>query len=366
MKFRRHISCYAALLLAVTMLLTACGGGNNAEPPSGTSAESEDESNLSESTLEHVTVDEPEPAKPEEPALEQYRAIIGQADTYDYGNEATPIGYQYALVQMQSGDAVPTLLLKQQTAEYLNYVRVFRYDTGSGTVLQPTDILMEGTAQTGGYRGGLTMQDDGDGLRSLTISSGTGDTSVTRVTLDGDALHYDVQWEGRIDMMPGDLGSIDISWYDVGDTGALDNWTGAGNPAAPAGPAEDAGTPDNGAALPADGDRIVFRGTINTYTYDEVVRLQGEPDPNSGWADTSRTYRLIRLDTPQTMNLSNGDGFGSREGEVDFINVTYAEGLEQYDGQQLVFSIDPGTAWWPTDTSLPLGRPSTNDVHILQ
>ncbi len=369
MKIRNHISCYAALLLAVAMLLSACRSGNNAEPPSGTTAESGDENNLPESTQKPTNADMPKPAKPEELALEQYRTIVGQAGTYDYGNEATSAGYQYALVRMQSGDAVPTLLLKQQTTEYIDYVRVFQYEPGSGTVIQPTDTLMEGVAQAGGYRGGLAMQPDGNGIRSVTTSSGTGDTSITRVTLEGDALHYDVQWEGRMDMIPDELGPVDIVWNDVGNASALDNWPEVVNleePEDPAEPPRDYGTSDGEAALPADGNRIVFCGTINIYSYDEVVKLQGEPDPNSEWADTSKTFRLIKLDTPQAMNLRNGDGVGSRESEVDFINVTYAEGLEQYDGQHLIFSIDPDDTWWPSDTSLPLGRPSTGNVHILQ
>ena len=48
------------------------------------------------------------------------------------------------------------------------------------------------------------------------------------------------------------------------------------------------------------------------------------------------------------------------------IDVTYAQGLESYDGQHVTFSIDPNNTWWPSDTSLPLGQPRTDDVHILQ
>ncbi len=130
---------------------------------------------------------------PEEPVLEQYHAIVGQADTYDYGNEATSAGYQYALVRMQSGNAVPTLLLKQHTVENLDYVRVFQYDPESGSVLQPADTLMEGTEPTGGYRGGVAMQADGNGIRSVTTSGGTGNTSIPRMTLKEGALHYGIQ-----------------------------------------------------------------------------------------------------------------------------------------------------------------------------
>ena len=48
------------------------------------------------------------------------------------------------------------------------------------------------------------------------------------------------------------------------------------------------------------------------------------------------------------------------------IDITQAAGLEQYDGQHIVFSIDPDETWWPSDTSLPLGEPSTDNVHVLE
>lgn len=66
------------------------------------------------------------------------------------------------------------------------------------------------------------------------------------------------------------------------------------------------------------------------------------------------------------MNVAVGDGLGYISGTVSLINVTYAGGIEQYDGQHLIFSIDPSQTWWPTGTDLPLGEPSTDDVHVLE
>lgn len=77
------------------------------------------------------------------------------------------------------------------------------------------------------------------------------------------------------------------------------------------------------------------------------------------------TYYLIVLDEPQTMDLRSGDGLGSRGGEVHLVDVSYAEAIAQYAGQHLTFSIDPGRTYWPSDASLPLGEPRTEDVHIL-
>ena len=124
----------------------------------------------------------------------------------------------------------------------------------------------------------------------------------------------------------------------------------------------DAGNGTSTAQLPADGDRIVFRGTLKAYSHSEVVALQGQGDPE---ADRGETYYLIVLDAPQTMTVTRGDGSGSRDGEVHLVDVTYAEGIAQYVGQNLVFSIDPARTYWPSDASLPLGEPRTDDIHVL-
>ena len=53
-------------------------------------------------------------------ALEQYRTIIGQADSYYSQLTTTPTGkYRYAIVQLHPNDPVPSLLLEQETADYI-------------------------------------------------------------------------------------------------------------------------------------------------------------------------------------------------------------------------------------------------------
>lgn len=345
-------------------------------------AEIEDDGDLAETILNASGLDVLHPEEPEEPeeladpvalALEQYRTVVSQADTYDYGSTGTATGYAYALVQLQPEDAVPTLLLEQDTSEYLMFARVFQYDPESETMYQPSESLMEGMAAIGGFRGGLTMMGDGNGIRVTEIYSGSGDMTVYRATLRGDSLVTETVWEGTFDQtMPDNLSSfVQIDWHDVSDLSALDSWTpGAGAPTSQPETAQPAEPDAAETALPTDGDRIVFRGTLNSYSYDDVVTLQGEPDPNAGWSDTSQIFWLILPAPPQAMNLRTGDGLGYREGTVNMINVSYAQGLEdlkQYAGQPLIFSIDPDTTWWPSDTSLPLGQPSADgEIHVLQ
>lgn len=226
--------------------------------------------------------DRKEPEEPEEPdpvgeALEQYRIIISQADSYEYGEFHDEInlpgrelvGYRYALVQMQPDDPVPTLLLEREVMDTeisvsSSYALVFQYDPDTKTVRQPAEAIADG-----GIRGGLSMAGDGDGMMSMSWSSGTGEAFVKRITLEGDSLNQDTYWTGQIFEMPDSITLIEIEWHETGDPSALDSWTAP----EPSG-AEPSG-PGGSDTLPTDGDRIVRTGTVGTYDYDEIVTLQG-------------------------------------------------------------------------------------------
>lgn len=303
-----------------------------------------------------------------EQALEQYRLIVSQADSYSYSPyPVTPTGsYRYALVQLETDDPVPTLLLSQEGDDYSDRVRLFQYDPNSDQVIQPEESLEEYSGG-GGYNSGLSLQGDGIGLRLTEISGGTGSTDITRITLSNGSLVREKQWSGRMDAIPQELSFIDIPWHDIADTAALDSWTPENGTTQPDGSSDSSADNGTEGELPTDGDRIVFTGTVGTYSYEEVIALQGCPDPNAPWSDSSQTFRLIVLDTPQEMELQSGDPVGSpRRDTVRVISVAYAEGLEQYDGQHLIFSIDPEATYWPSDTSMPVGQPGTRDVHVLK
>lgn len=303
-----------------------------------------------------------------EQALEQYRLIVSQADSYSYSPyPVTPTGsYRYALVQLETDDPVPTLLLSQEGDDYSDRVRLFQYDPDTDQVIQPEKSLEEYSGG-GGYASGLSLQGDGMGLRLTEISGGTGSTDITRITLSNGSLVREKQWSGRMDAIPQELSFIDIPWHDIADTAALDSWTPENGTTQPDGSSDSSADNGTEGELPTDGDRIVFTGTIDTYSYEEVIALQGCPDPNAPWSDPSQTFHLIVLDTPQEMELQSGDPVGApRSDTVRVISVAYAEGLEQYDGQHLTFSIDPEATYWPSDTSMPVGQPGTRDVHILE
>ena len=308
-----------------------------------------------------------EELSPIDAALEQYRTVVGQADRYEYGENLVPTGYRYALVQMRPDDAVPTLLLEMDTEDFISYVRFFQYDPDTKTMRQPDKTAMEGVAGAGGYRGGLMMAGDGEGIISTEWSSGTGETTMTRITLDGETLGAEILWTGLFDEIPDSIARTQIDWHEAEDLSALDGWTAPGP--------DGAALPDadgSSSALPADGDRIVLTGTVGTYGYDEMVELQGQPDPNAGpYTDKSLIYHVIVLDAPQTLLLHSGDPMSDRyrSDEVFLICIGdfgWDEGVESCDGQHITFSISPEHTYWPTEWAVPVGQPFTDDIHVLE
>ena len=363
-------------------------------------------------------------------ALEQYRSIVGQADTYQYDpyGYATPSGkYRYALIRMQSDDTVPTLFLEQESTDGMYYMRAFKYDINTKEIHQPAEGLTEGVGQVGGFRGGIGMADDGNGL--IIMEGGSrGYATFYRVTLDGDTLEKNVEWDGNMFQSDPGISTTEIDWHDISDLSAFSDWSVNGeksinvyfdnyniiingedksdapedskpfiynsrtyiplryisellgkdvnwdgetstiyinesdisNDEMP----EQAETDTVNEPI-TDGERIVLTGTVGAYSFDEVLALQGvtypNPDPGS---EKYKTFYLIVLDTPQTVTANNADGeLDSRTAKI--IDVSYADDMVQYVGQHITFSIDPHMTGWPSDTSLPLGEPSTRDIHIF-
>lgn len=363
-------------IVAGVSLATGAFGGQPQDVPAvvadGVSlAESQSAAESAQSVPEAETVSSeaaPEPeTDPAELALASYRALVPTADTLYYGYDKTPTGvYRYALCRLNAEDDFPSIVLEQQ-AETLEYhMLVYRWNEETGEAARVAGSADDGETR-GGLRTGLSQMADGDGLRHTVVYSATGETVITRFTQNDQeprALSFVDEWTGAFtDPIPESLDFYELVWYDVSDLSGLESWSWP--PAVPSGGSVSQDVPQSvSSAAPAqDGDRIVFTGTIDTYTHDEVVALQGQPDPNAPWSDTEATYRLIVLDAPQTMELTSVDGM--RSGEVRMINVTGAPGLDGLDGQHLTFSIDAASAWWPSDTSLPLGQPGTQDVHVL-
>lgn len=317
---------------------------------------------------------------PEGPAGVVYLDYINKADTFEYSIDGpVPTGqYRYAFAQISTTESAPALLLNQICMQGLEYIRVFQYVEATGEVLMAQEPLMQGVAGGGGFRGSVAKLTQGVGVLQANASSGTGETEINVTTFENGQFVQAHAWSGRVgDVMPDVFTGEEIVWTDISQAGAAGQGSAdaAAQPAAaPASSDSDqtaAGLPPADTMVPADtqlptdGNRTVLTGTINTYDYWQTVELQGQPDPNAAWANTSRTYRIIVLDQPQNLTgLDIDDNYF--ENQVEIISVDYADIPLEYDGTHITFSISPDTFYWPSDTGLPLGAPSTDDVHILQ
>ncbi len=214
------------LVMAAAVSAVAC----SAKPGSNetVSAEPADETASAEPADETASAEPADETTPEAAAAAAYREIIAKADTYEYGagEDENIVGYKYALVTMQNGDIVPTLLVAQQTEFGVDYVRVFRYDPQTGAVCEPqlpegSDPIMQGAAGRGGFRGELSVLEDGSGLCIFVFYSGTGDGTMSRIAADGDSLIITDLWSGNAEETAPFAVQLIENWHDVSDGSGL-------------------------------------------------------------------------------------------------------------------------------------------------
>ena len=304
-------------------------------------------------------------------ALDQYRIILANAANYDFGEYAYPNGdYLYALEYMHTGDPVPTLLLCQLGDDYIDHVRVFYYDINSKTILAPEEVITTGVAQTGGFRGGLSMMGDGNGLQISEVGGMRGDIYISRAIRSENNLEITQEWSGFLDdNNPYGDNAREITWYELSDeTGfrKTDKDVEISDIATDSAPAE-----QDEAALWIEAEeaagRTILTGTVDTITYDEAVELQGYPDYNA--ADKGQTWVLIRLDNPQLLKGTQDVSTWEKEHSVVMVWTRQSSGLEYgesilsgFTGEHIICSV--GSFSKASDTSMPLGMPWAHDIHI--
>ncbi len=219
------------------------GGGSPNVPSAGVPS-------LQGETGEQQTGEQPAADSVFAEAAERYRIIVCMA-SYEFGyivEEADAAAvYNYALVQMQPDDPVPTLLLEREE-NGMSSVLLYQYDPVTKSMRHPAEAIAGGVAAAGGYRGTLSIAGDGIGLLCIEWSSGTGDAAAERIVLNGDAVEREVVWTGRIDLIPETPARIAIEWRETDDLSALE---GMGSPET-VGEAEN--LPEESGELPADGD----------------------------------------------------------------------------------------------------------------
>ena len=165
---------------------------------------------------------------PNDEALEQYKIVVEQASTYKFDDDYdfSPTGnYQYALVYMNLGDPVQTLLLAQEVSNGDSYVRLFKYDTDSKVMHQPYNppIMVNFSSGRTSANVSLSKIANGDGLRIFGVSRGRGDVLIQKVTLDGDNLNIENAYTGKFDDdIPAELDGVEIEWHNSSDLSIFD------------------------------------------------------------------------------------------------------------------------------------------------
>ena len=183
---------------------------------------------------------------------------------------------------------MPTLLLAQETDTGNWYVRFFQYDPETDSVFQPEESLEEAPAEAGimPVWPGRQME------TAFALQRPTAEAVIPRspaLPLRTGHWFRNPSGPGKFTEVPEALGLIEIKWTEVSFHGSGQSETAetGGNAEIEAKPVSPAGSESQGSD--AEDGRIVFTGTVGTYSYEEVIALQGCPDPNAPWTDSSQT-----------------------------------------------------------------------------
>lgn len=258
-------------------------------------------------------------------------------------------------------------------------VRVFAYNDKSDSLIEVQGILSYGVGSHGGYRGSLSEKEDADGLEYSETMSGSGESILADVKIDGKKLDKKETWKGNFNDMPNNKVKA-IEWLDISDRSYIDKLAGK-KLDSEASKGENEPAPEkksqkiiinkfykknNEAQIQREkaAGRIVLRGSIRVLTYDGVLEVQGVSDPNPGYSNRNEEYVLFILDNPTNMSLTSVSG-SMREDLVKVISINDNQEMRGYDGSNVLLSINPKNTYWPSDTGLPLGQPSTNEARVL-
>ena len=331
---------------------------------------------VAESVMEESSVSEPESEKPAESeeskeesseaepeekaasAVDSYKAIAEDAASKfaeSNSGEATGV-YKYALVQMMPEDKNKTLLLSREVKDgdwYSYDIKTYYFDPDLSKVIEPNEVLSEGAAGMHGMKS-IGNMPNGQGLCDKQWAPGTGACTVKQIIRNGDDLISNIVWEGREDQIPAEYTPVTINWKEINGAVNIEDGDVArgGVTAQESAPEEVVATTSN-----------VMRGVIDTYDYNEILALMGQPDPNGDSSAYYRPQRIIRFDRPQLVSARDNTGNGEiRTGEAYCVVVTNE--ISAPDGSKISFALDPNNLWWPSDASIPLGQPAGTGVEL--
>lgn len=304
-------------------------------------------------------------------AAELYRDAIANAASHfenkSVEDELVQSGeYTYALAEVENLDA-PALLLCLHGDETqwggIDVVSVL-YVNADGKLADYENTLSKGVSSVGGYRGEVYASAYGDGLLTSELSSGTGDTSTSRLSFDGSTWTSKQVYHGSLALettctTPLETEQRELTWTATDDSSVLDaledgTWTSN---------VDDSATDAVSAAEEA--GLQVYTGTLRVLDTDGVCALQGVSNPNPGYSE-AEAYTLLVFDEETDVDANNGDGIGRSTDKASMIRLALDDvAWSVYDGQQVTIAIDPNLIWWPSDASMPLGQPKTSSFTVL-
>ena len=146
-------------------------------------------------------------------------------DEYADDEVASHCSYTYSLVKVNNID-YPLLLVAQDYDYGTSDIKFYYANKDFTKEITSDNTIGVGIAEVGGFRGSLSLKDDGSSLIYSYFFSGTGEAYIEDVNIDRDEDALNVinktTWEGQVNDMP-EVKSINIDFLDISDQGELDN-----------------------------------------------------------------------------------------------------------------------------------------------
>ncbi|RLK63946.1 hypothetical protein D3H64_02035 [Atopobacter sp. AH10] len=312
-----------------------------------------------------------------------YQDVLDHLDHYEFNKDAKPedVHYSYALAWMTPSDT-PQLLVSQQSKFGMSYLKVFSANDDCSQVLVNDDIIQVGVAPAGGFRGDVSQSEKDHALIYTSFSSGSGQTSVEKLTLVPQKNKLEVKketlWEGIIsDLSPDDYKSTALNFVDISDKSSLEELLSSTNRSskkAASSPDKTKSNSSNEGAKATDNSKeqlveaernagkSVVSGTVKVFNHKEMVAYQNE-NPNN-FPDMGQKYVVLILDQATDLKMHSGGGPGYSTHNVSLIKLP--DTMANYDGQHLTISFSSDDGYWQSDASLPMDAPRMNQVKLLQ
>lgn len=351
----KKILKFSAIALSM-MLLAGCGKSESSKTDGteGVSTATEDSNGSGNQ--------DSETSKEMADAFNEYMEILQSPEKMKFEFEGEIKGYEYTIVKLKDYK-VPVLLVGRHVAGGITEIKVAYYDGGINYVDGDMTI---GVASHGGFRGDLAADKNGDGFLLTSISSGTGDGSVEKYTIDDGKLSSEEIAEVKQDNIPEDTKKLyeKINWYNTYDLSLLMKKVNPGVMRSKA-------IIDNKLEDAKKSGSQIFEGTLKILDREQLLEEQGEKDPNPGTGKDYEKYAVLVLNKPEEATFKNISGEDySKEVKMislgDSLSGSLPDGLETLNGKKVIIATNSDDGSWPTDTSLPLGEPFARPEFLVE